>query len=137
MNWLKAVLSPVSEVIGFYRDKKQAEHNRDMAVINSQAKQAENAQTFESAWELANLKDNDKTLRRVSYVMFSSPIFLAALAPERAETMIDNINRLPPWMIETFIGINGAVWGIASLKKVVPDVITSVRAALKKGGRNG
>ena len=127
MNILSFLVSPVKELITYYREKKQAEHKRDLAVINHQADKAQN----DHNWEMANLVDNDKALRRVSFVMFSSPIILAMAAPEHASIAFQNLNLVPSWMVETWIGINGAVWGLASLKKVVPATISSAITAWK------
>lgn len=128
MDFLSFLVSPVKELITFYREKKQAEHQRDLAVINHQADKAQN----DHNWEMQNLIDNDKALRRVSYLMFSSPILLAMLAPDYASAAFDNLNAVPAWMVETWVGINGAVWGLASLKKVVPATISGAIAAWRQ-----
>ncbi|GAB0109226.1 hypothetical protein PA7559_04930 [Pseudoalteromonas distincta] len=40
-----------------------------------------------------------------------------------------NLEGVPPWLIQTWVAINGGVWGIASLKNVVPQFITLVKRA--------
>ena len=78
---------------------------------------------------MQSLKDKDKTLRLFSYSMFTAPILITIISPAHGATIFKNLEGVPPWLIQTWIAINGGVWGIASLKNVVPQFITLVKRA--------
>lgn len=115
------------------KEKTQAKHKRELAVINNQARLAQSEKEHNHAWELASLQDKDKLLRFISYFMFTSPIMITVVSPQHGAEIFTNLDSVPPWLVQSWVAINGAVWGIASLKNVVPEFAHNwKRAKLKR-----
>lgn len=115
------------------KEKQQAKHNRELAVINNQARLAQSEKDHNHAWEMASLQDKDKFLRVFSYFMFTSPILITVISPEHGGQIFTNLEIVPNWLVQSWIAINGGVWGIASLKNVVPEFAHNLkRARLKR-----
>lgn len=115
------------------KEKQQAKHNRELAVINNQARLAQSEKDHNHAWEMASLQDKDKFLRVFSYFMFTSPILITIISPEHGGQIFTNLEIVPNWLVQSWIAINGGVWGIASLKNVVPEFAHNLkRARLKR-----
>lgn len=108
---------------------KQAELDRDLAVINNQAKLVQSGVDNNHNWEMQSLQDKDKTLRFFSYSMFTAPILITVISPEHGAAIFKNLESVPPWLVQTWIAINGGVWGIASLKNIVPQFVTLLKRA--------
>lgn len=115
------------------KEKQQAKHNRELAIINNQARLAQSEKDHNHAWEMASLQDKDKFLRVFSYFMFTSPILITVISPEHGGQIFTNLKIVPNWLVQSWIAINGGVWGIASLKNVVPEFAHNLkRARLKR-----
>ena len=107
-NRIKAVLD-VLERVRVIEDDSLAEHEAN------------------SEWEMAQLQDKDKILRWFSYTMFTAPIVITVISPEWGKQIFQNLEYAPSWVVEVWIAMNGAVWGLSSLKNVVPSVVGSIR----------
>ncbi|MBG9993334.1 hypothetical protein [Pseudoalteromonas sp. NZS37] len=127
MQWLSLLFKPVDTWLKNRAAKASAEHNRDMAVINNQARLAQSEKDYNHNWEMASLQDKDKGLRFFSYCMFTAPILITVVSPEHGAQIFKNLEGVPPWLVQTWIAINGGVWGIASLKNIVPQFIGQFR----------
>ena len=129
LNWLGGLFAPLTQWLENRGKIKQAELDRDLAVINNQAKLVQSTTDNNHNWEMQSLQDKDKTLRFFSYSMFTAPILITVVSPEHGAKIFENLESVPPWLVQTWIAINGGVWGIASLKNVVPQFITLVKRA--------
>lgn len=126
------LIEPIKIWLTTRKEKQQAKAQRDIAVINNQARLASDEQSNNHDWEMANLADKDKGLRYISYSMISLPILITVLAPERGQAIFNNLELVPDWWVQIFIAINGGVWGIVELKRAAPALISAVKGALKK-----
>ena len=102
--------------------RKEREHQRDIKVIDNQARLAEDKESHNHHWEMAALKGSDKWLRQVSYSMISGPILIAFVSPEHAREIFEGLEQVPDWWIKTFVGVNGAVWGLSKLKEPLSQI---------------
>ena len=131
MSALTAVLgllsSPLSTFLKKRGEIKIAEHTRNLAIINNQARLASDKATNNANWELASLQDKDKWLRRFSFVLFTSPVFLAVGAPEYWGVVKIQLDSIPEWMLTIWFYMIAGIWGISSLKEAVPAIISGMR----------
>lgn len=120
-------VDPIKTFFSNRKDIKMAEHQRDMALLTSQAKLAEDKQSFNHAWEMASLKDKDKGLRYLSFFMFTSPILIAVISPAHGTELFSRLELVPEWILQIWFYMIAGIWGIASLKDTVPQIIKSLR----------
>lgn len=132
MEWWQYLLSPLDTWLKGRNQKALAIQKRDLAVINNQARLASDTQSNNHDWEMANLNDKDKGLRYVSYSMFALPIMVTVIWPERGNLIFENLALVPDWWVQTFVAINGGVWGIVELKRAAPALIAAVKGAFKR-----
>lgn len=131
-DWISGLFSIGKQWLENRKEKQQAKHNRELAVINNQARLAQSEKDYNHAWELASLQDKDKLLRFISYFMFTSPILITVFSPEHGAKIFSNLESVPPWLVQSWVAINGAVWGIASLKNVIPEFASNFKRATRK-----
>lgn len=128
-KFIGGIFAPITTAIDYYGQIKLAEKNRDLAVINNQARLAQSTTDNNHDWEMQSIRDKDKALRFFSYSMFTAPILITVISPEQGAAIFQNLENVPPWLVQTWVAINGAVWGIASLKNVVPQFVGQFRRA--------
>lgn len=123
MDWsiLSFITEPLTQWLKNRGQVKRAEHKRDLAVINNQARLAQSETDYNHEWEMANLRDKDKGLRYFSYCMFTAPILITVISPEYGKQIFKNLETVPTWLVQTWVALNGGVWGISTLKNVVPE----------------
>ena len=130
---LQALIGPIaglaSSFVNKQAEKAQAKHKLEMAIIENKARLAAAKDQSNADWEMAQLEDKDKILRWFSYTMFTAPIVRTVVSPEWGKQIFQNLEYAPSWVVEVWIAMNGAVWGLSSLKNVVPSVV----GQLKKG----
>ena len=128
---IQALISPVTNLAGSWLKnraaKSKAKADLELAIIQNKTRLALSENEANHEWEMAQLQDKDKWLRWFSYSMFTAPILVMVVAPEHGKRIFENLEYVPSWLIEIWIALNGAVWGLSSLKGVVPSVIGSVR----------
>ena len=108
-------------------ETKAAKHTRGLAVINNQARLANDVQSNNHEWEMASLQDKDNALRWFSFCLFALPIIITILAPEYGAEIFENLTIVPEWFFQTLIAMIGGVWGMTELKKAAPQFIAAVR----------
>lgn len=126
-----SIISPVTSIITSLidrkREKTKARHDRDLAVINNQARLASSKAEFNHSWEMASLKDKDVFLRNLSFILFTSPVLIAVLAPVYAAEMFTNLKQIPEWLLHIWFYMISGVWGIATLKDSVTEIVHNIR----------
>ena len=127
----QALISPIASLAGSVIEKRaekaQAKHKLELAVIENKARLAISKSEHNQAWEMAQLEDKDKVLRWFSYTMFTAPIVITVVSPEWGKQIFQNLEYAPSWVVEVWIAMNGAVWGLSSLKNVVPSFVGSIK----------
>lgn len=89
----------------------------EKAVAENKIRLAESTESHNEAWEMAALTGADQWLRRLSFAAWSAPILWAAFdAQGAARFFTDSLGALPDWYITGYLGITGAIWGLAELK---------------------
>lgn len=128
---IQALISPVAKLAGSWLKnraaKSKAKADLELAVIQNKTRLALSENEANHEWEMSQLQDKDKWMRWFSYSMFTAPILVMVVAPDYGKRIFENLEYVPSWLIEIWIALNGAVWGLSSLKGVVPSVLGSVR----------
>lgn len=120
--------APVTKWIENRGEIKKAEHNRELSIINNQARLASDKESYNHEWEMASLKNQDTSLRWCSFWLFATPILITVIAPEKGAIIWANLDLVPQWFVTVFISMIGGIWGIVELKKAIPQIT----AAFKK-----
>lgn len=96
------------------------------AVAENRMRLAESEQSNNQEWELRQLEGRDVWIRRLSFAMWSWPIFWAGFDTQgAAEFFRDALTALPEWYVWGYLAMTGAIWGVAEFKAM---------GVLKKGG---
>ena len=128
---LQSFIAPIANLAGTFiknrAEKSMAKHKLELNVLENKARLALAEHEANSEWEMAQLQDKDKILRWFSYTMFTAPIVITVVNPDWGRRIFENLEYAPSWVVEVWIAMNGAVWGLSSLKNVVPSVVGSIR----------
>lgn len=120
----------IGEVIGFVKlwwqgRQEIAKSKQEMkkAELENRARLLREEQSNNHEWEMAALTDKDKWIRRLSFIMFSAPFVVAIVSPEHVKIYFDTaISSIPNWFKDTWVAINGAIWGISALKNPISQM---------------
>jgi len=114
-------------------ERQKSKIEMDKAEAENIARLLRDKESNNSAWEIATLRDKDKLLRRTSFVMFAAPLVLAMFDPAAVKEYFNlAIHAMPDWWIKSFMGITGSIWGLSSLKNIVPSLLDSFRSGKRK-----
>lgn len=131
MTWLTGLFSFISAPFAKWVENrgkiKKAELDRDLAIINNQARLASDEASYNHEWEMASLKNQDTSLRWFSFMLFSLPIIITVIAPEYGAVIWVNLDLVPKWLVTVFVSMIGGIWGIAELKKAIPQVVAAYK----------
>ena len=121
------ISAPVTQYLKNRGEKNKAKHERDIAIINNQASLAQDKASNNHEWEMANLQDKDKGLRWISFTLFTLPIVITVIDPEAGTKIWTSLKVVPEHFLAIYYTMIGGVWGIASLKNAVPQLIAGLR----------
>jgi len=119
------ISSPLTKWIENRGQVKAAEHERDLAVINNQARLANDTESHNHEWEMASLRNKDNALRWVSFWLFALPVVITVISPEYGAVIFKNLELVPDWFVRVLISMIGGIWGIVELKKAVPQIVAA------------
>lgn len=95
-----AVVSGIFGIASDYmtqrKEKSDARHKRDLAVIQGKQKLAEGAQSHNSAWELEALKRASKFLRWLVSITILLPIWVTMYSPDKGEAIFEVLEKNIP-----------------------------------------
>ena len=128
---ISAISSPVTQWLKTSGEVKQAKHTRNLAVINNQARLAEDTAQYNHAWEMESLKGNPKWLRVLCFLQIALPLNIAVISPETGNAIWANLDNVPGWYVQLYMIVIGAVWGVHEFKQAAPAVIGSVIKGFK------
>jgi len=121
---IDGVVSLVTTWLSGYNQKKKAQLDISLAEMQNKARLMSDESSNNHAWEMASLTDKDKWLRRLSFAMFASPFVIALISPDHVAAYFHTaINSVPIWWQKTFMSITGGIWGLSSLKNILPGVV--------------
>ncbi len=113
---------------GFFKNRHelaQEKFKTKVAIEQNRQRLAMAEETHNHEWEMASLKGTGKTLRFVSFAIFAGPFVVAIFSPEDVKNYFDvSMAAVPLWWQQTFIAIIGGIWGLSSLKNIVPAVVS-------------
>jgi len=120
-------------IVNGVKDYVAGEQEIKKAEKENRARLLRDKQSNNHDWEMANLTDKDKWLRRMSFGMFSAPFVWALFDPIAVEAYFKlTLSAMPDWYIQMYGAMIGGVWGISALKNTVPALIGGVIKAVKK-----
>ena len=125
--------SLLKPVIGGVVNYVQGEQDIKKAEKENKARLLRDTNSNNHEWEMANLTDKDKWLRRISFAVFVFPLIWAAFDPVAVQTYFDvALQALPSWYIQIVLSMVGGIWGISVLKNSVPALVGGVVKAIRK-----
>ena len=128
------ILGIAKDGIGFFRDKQKAKFQLKMAGLQNRARLLLDTESNNHEWEMKALETSGKGLKWFSFSMFSLPIIITVVDPNYGKEIFANLALVPEWFMQTWVTINGAVWGVAALKDsgITFSSIGKVVSSLKK-----
>jgi len=123
---LKPVIGGVVDYVSSEQDIKKAERENKARLLRD-------TKSNNHEWEMANLTDKDKWLRRISFGIFTFPLIWAAFDPIAVQTYFDiAMNALPEWYVQIVLSMLGGIWGISVLKNSVPAMVGGIVKSIRK-----
>ena len=123
---LKPVIGGVVDYVGSEQDIKKAERENKARLLRD-------TKSNNHEWEMANLTDKDKWLRRISFGIFTFPLIWAVFDPVAVQTYFDiAMNALPEWYVQIVLSMLGGIWGISVLKNSVPAMVGGIVKSIRK-----
>lgn len=85
-------------------------------------------QSYNHSWEMAQLTDSDKVLRRICFAIFSYPFIHAIFDPAAVSSYFhEALNSMPEWYTKTYMGIVGGVWGLSAFKNTLTQIVGELK----------
>lgn len=130
------LLKPVTNVFTSWNDGrvklKEKKMEVQQAILDNKARLARDENSNNHEWEMANLEDKDKWLRRISFTMFAAPFIWALFDPDGVKEYFDvALASMPEWYIQLFAAMVGGVWGFSALKNSIPSIVGGIKKAIK------
>ena len=130
LGLLSGVLGPV--VTGV-KDYVMAQQDLKKAEAENKARLLRDTKSNNHEWEMANLRDKDKWLRRISFAVFTAPLIWAGFDPIAVQAYFDvALKAMPEWYVQIVLSMVGGIWGISVLKNSVPALVGGVVKAIRK-----
>ncbi len=130
INLLGGVLGPV---VSGVKDYVMAKQDMKKAEIENKARLLRDTKSNNHEWEMANLRDKDKWLRRVSFGIFMTPMIWAVFDANAVANYFQvALHAMPQWYLEIVFTMCSAIWGVSALKNSVPALVGGVVKALRK-----
>ncbi len=108
----------------------------DKAEVDNKIRLMLSTQDYNREWEIAQIRDKDKSLRWFSFILMSAPFIIALFDPQAVNYYFTvALAGVPAWWIKAYMGIVGAIWGLSSLKNITPAIINSFKKN-KQVGKN-
>jgi hypothetical protein len=117
------IASLASGAIGLIKGKQELKQ----AILTNKIRLAASQSEYNHEWEMAQLQDSDKWLRRASFVIVFTPLIVNTFYPPWANHIFQSMNTLPPWYEQTIFYITAAIWGIHALKNPLATIVSSFK----------
>ena len=129
---LSLIVDSVKTVFGWIAEKSKAKHEKEMAVIELEKRLLLSKQQANSQWEIAQLKDKDKWLRRGAFLLFASPLIASLISPEWGVKIQAAWHTLPLWQSNVLSGICLGVFGMRKIPELIGTTLGHIKQGLKK-----
>jgi hypothetical protein len=126
------IAAPITQWLENRGEIKKAQHERELAVINNQARLAKSEQEFNHQWEMESLKGNSPWLRVIVFIQLAIPFNVAIISPDKGKVIFDNLTSVPEWYVQMYLIVIGSVWGVSEFKKAAPGVIAGIAKAVRR-----
>jgi|TARA_R110000803_G_scaffold179734_1_gene242120 hypothetical protein len=130
MGLFSGILGPI---VNGVKDYVMSEQEMKKAEKQNKARLLLDTNSNNHDWEMANLTDKDKWLRRISFGVFVFPLIWAAFDPIAVQAYFQvALTVMPDWYIQIVLSMVGGIWGISVLKNSVPALIGGITKAVRK-----
>ncbi|MBO89541.1 MAG: hypothetical protein CMP14_08465 [Rickettsiales bacterium] len=130
LNLFGGILTPIVKGV---KDYVMSEQEMKKAEKQNKARLLLDTQSNNHEWEMANLTDKDKWLRRISFAVFVFPMIWAAFDADAVKEYFEvALKVMPEWYIQIVLSMVGGIWGISVLKNSVPALIGGITKAIRK-----
>lgn len=130
MSLFSGILGPI---VNGVKDYVMSEQEMKKAEKQNKARLLLDTNSNNHDWEMANLTDKDKWLRRISFGVFVFPLIWAAFDPIAVQAYFQvALTVMPQWYIQIVLSMVGGIWGISVLKNSVPALIGGITKAVRK-----
>ncbi|MGB1649388.1 MAG: hypothetical protein ACPHEP_00050 [Acidimicrobiales bacterium] len=130
MGLFSGILGPI---VNGVKDYVMSEQEMKKAEKQNKARLLLDTNSNNHEWEMANLTDKDKWLRRVSFGIFVFPLVWAAFDPVAVQVYFQvALTVMPEWYVQIVLSMVGGIWGISVLKNSVPALIGGITKAVRK-----
>jgi hypothetical protein len=134
MNWFSLfdfVSKPVTQYLETRGEIKKAKHVRDLAIIDNQARLAQDEASHNHHWEMESLKGNSQWLRLICFVQLALPLTITCIWPDKGREIFINLEIVPAWFTQLYMIVIGSIWGIHEFKSAAPQVIGALLSRKK------
>jgi hypothetical protein len=130
------LLKPVTNIFTSWNDGrvelKKADLDIKKAAKENKARLLRDKEGNNHQWEMANLEDKDKWLRRFSFGMFSAPFLWALYDAEAVKIYFEQaLAAMPEWYIQLYAYMIGGIWAVSELKNSGPALVGGIINAFK------
>jgi hypothetical protein len=130
LGLFSGILGPI---VNGVKDYVMSEQEMKKAEKQNKARLLLDTNSNNHDWEMANLTDKDKWLRRISFGVFVFPLIWAAFDPIAVQAYFQvALTVMPDWYIQIVLSMVGGIWGISVLKNSVPALIGGITKAVRK-----
>jgi hypothetical protein len=130
MGLFSGILGPI---VNGVKDYVMSEQEMKKAEKQNKARLLLDTNSNNHDWEMANLTDKDKWLRRISFGIFVFPLVWAAFDPVAVQAYFQvALTVMPEWYVQIVLSMVGGIWGISVLKNSVPALIGGITKAVRK-----
>lgn len=125
------IVDIVRDGVNYFKERQQQKHQVKLSVLKNRQRLAESEQDYNHDWEMASLESRDRFLRIASFSLFAVPLVVTVIWPDTGAQIFANLEKAPEWYVQTFIAINGGVWGIVELKHAAPALVNGIKKVIK------
>lgn len=126
------IFDAVKTGFGWHREKKKAEHEREMAKISNETRLLLSTNEANSKWSMAQLNDKDKILRVAAFALFSSSFWSHLISPEFGRLVQGAWASMPHWQANVLSGMSLSVFGLKKIPQLVGATVGAITQALKR-----
>jgi len=127
---LSLIVDAVKTVFGWMGDKSKAKYARDMAALELEKRLLLSKHEANSQWEIAQLKDKDKSLRWTAFLLFASPLIVGIINPAWGHRIEGVWSSLSALQHDVLTAMCLAVFGMRSSITAIGGIVGSVKQAL-------
>lgn len=128
-----ALFTSISQLISGWLNGKlevqKAKVETAKAAESNKTRLLADEQSNNHAWEMTQLTDSDKPIRRICFCIFSTPFIWAIFDPIGVQTYFTKaLDAMPSWYIQMYMMMVGGIWGF----KVISPHLSSLISSIKK-----